>query len=114
MSTAPVLTMPKDKEPFMIECNASEGALGAILSQKQDDKWRPVAFLSKVLNATEHNYEIYDKELLAIITAFDKWQQYLIGVKEIEVFTDHQNITYVRKLQRLNRRQARWVMELAQ
>src|SRR3954469_8892804 len=114
MSTAPVLAMPKDEEPFMIECNASEGALGAILSQKQEDKWRPVAFLSKMLNLTERNYEIYDKELLVIITAFDKWQQYLIGTKEIEVFMDHQNLMYFRKPQKLNRRQARWVTELAQ
>src|SRR3954471_16015135 len=73
MSTAPVLAMPKDEEPFMIECDTSEGALGVILSQKQEDKWRLVAFLSKVLNLTEYNYGIYDKELLAIITAFDEW-----------------------------------------
>src|SRR3954463_2489760 len=112
MSMAPVLAMPKDEEPFMIKCDASEGALGAILSQKQEDKWRPVAFLSKALNPTERNYEIYDKELLVIITAFDEWRQYLIGAKEIEVFTDHQNLTYFRKLQKLNRRQARWVTEL--
>src|SRR3954471_7274229 len=75
MSMAPVLAMPKDEKPFMIECDASEGALGAILSQKQEDKWRPVAFLSKVLNPAEHNYKIYDKELLAIITTFEEWQQ---------------------------------------
>src|SRR3954466_11990406 len=98
MSMAPVLAMLKDEEPFMIECNTSEGALGAILSQKQEDKWKPVAFLSKALNLTECNYEIYDKELLAIITAFDKWRQYLISAKELEVFTDHQNLTYFRKL----------------
>src|SRR3954449_578552 len=97
-----VLAMPKDQEPFMIGCDTSEGALGAILSQKQEDKWRPVAFLSKTLNLTECNYEIYDKELLVIISTFNKWQQYLIGVKEIEVFTDHQNLTYFRKLQKLN------------
>src|SRR4051812_476350 len=114
MSMAPVLAMPKDEEPFMIKCNTSEGALGAILSQKQEDKWRPVAFLSKALNPTECNYEIYNKELLAIITTFGKWQQYLIGAKEIEVFIDHQNLTYFRKLQKLNRRQARWVTELTQ
>src|SRR4051812_7448917 len=100
MSTAPVLAMPKDKEPFMIECDASEGALGAILSQKQEDKWRPVAFLSKVLNPTKRNYKIYDKELLAIITTYDEWQQYLIDAREIEVFMDHLNITYFRKPQK--------------
>src|SRR3954467_10371538 len=73
MSTAPVLSMPKDEEPFMIECDTSEGALGAILSQKQDDKWRPVAFWSKALNPTECNYKIYDKGLLMIITTFGEW-----------------------------------------
>src|SRR5205823_2911323 len=78
MSMAPVLAMPNDEEPFMIECNASEGALGTILSQKQEDKWKPVAFLSKALNLTECNYEIYDKELLVIIMAFDEWQQYVM------------------------------------
>src|SRR3954470_11655930 len=103
MSTAPVLAMLKDEDPFMIECNPSEGTLGAILSQKQDDKWRPVAFLSKALNPTECNYEIYDKELLVIITAFDEWPQYLISMKEIEVFTDYQSLMYFRKLQKLNR-----------
>src|SRR3954471_10521343 len=101
-------------EPFMIKCDASEGALGAILSQKQEDKWRPVAFLSKVLNPTECNYKIYDKELLAILTTFDEWQQYLIGTNEIAVFMDHQNLIYFRKPQKLNRRQVRWVMELEQ
>src|SRR4051812_3367771 len=78
MSTAPVLAMPNDKDPFMIKWDASEGVLGAILSQKQDDKWKPVTFLSKALNPMEHNYKIYNKEPLAIITAFHEWQQYLI------------------------------------
>src|SRR3954462_6680088 len=50
MSTAPVLAMPKDEEPFMIKCDASEGALGAILSQKQEDKWSSIYLLSKALN----------------------------------------------------------------
>src|SRR3954469_9435627 len=103
MSMAPVLAMPKDEDPFMIECDASEGALGAILSQKQDDKWRPVAFLSKALNPTECNYKIYNKELLVIITTFNKWWQYLIGNREIEVFTNHQNLTYFRRTQKFNR-----------
>ncbi len=51
----------------MVKADASEGAIGAVLSQKQNGKWRPVAFMSKSLSITERNYEIYDKELLAII-----------------------------------------------
>src|SRR4051812_42093691 len=98
----------------MVKCGASEGALGAILSQKRNDKWKLVAFLSKALHKTEQSYGIYDNELLAIMITFNKWQQYLIGTKEVEVFTAHQNLTYFRKLQKLNRRQVRWVTDLTQ
>ena len=85
-----------------------------ILSQQQEDrKWKPVAFISHALNPTQRNYEIYDKELLAIMTALDEWRQYLLGAKqEFEIFMAHKNLEYFRKLQKLNRRQARWVTEM--
>ncbi len=62
-----VLAIPTENGKFRVEADASEGAIGAVLSQEQDGKWRPVAFLSKSLTITERNYEIYDKELLAIM-----------------------------------------------
>ena len=59
------------------------------------------------------NYEIYDKELLAIMWALDKWRHYLMGTDEpFEIWTDHKNLEYFRKPQRLNGRQARWYQEL--
>ncbi len=64
---------------------------------------------------TERNYEIYDKELLAIMLALDEWRHYLMGAaQDFEIWTDHQNLQYFQKPQKLNRRQARWVTELAE
>ena len=71
-----MLALPTETGKFRVEADASEGAIGAILSQEQEGKWRPVAFLSKALTATERNYEIYDKELLAIMLALEEWRHY--------------------------------------
>ena len=114
VTTAPVLILPDNKNPFRVECDASDYALGAVLSQQCNGKWHPVAFLSKAMTETERNYEIYDKELLAVMTALSEWRHFLLGSKhEFEVWNDHKNLEYFRKPQKLNRRQARWVTELA-
>lgn len=113
ISTEPVLALPQDNCPFRVEADSSNFAIGAVLSQKVDNKWRPVAFMSKALQEAERNYEIYDKELLAIVTALEEWRHYLLGASEpFEIWSDHQNLQYFRKPQKLNRRQARWYSEL--
>ncbi|SJL12748.1 uncharacterized protein ARMOST_16179 [Armillaria ostoyae] len=102
-----ILCIPTEKGQFHVEADSSEGAIGAILSQEQGGKWRPIAFLSKALTVTERNYGIYDKELLAIMLALDEWQYYLMGAAvDFEIWTDHQNLQYFHKPQKLNRRQA--------
>src|SRR6201996_8552670 len=66
------------------------------------------------MNETERNYEIYDKEMLAIMLALEEWRPMLMGARhEIEILTDHQNLEYFKKPQKINRRQARWITELA-
>jgi len=63
-----------------------------VLSQQsaRDEKWHPVAFLSKFLSPVERNYEIYDKEMLAIIRAMEEWRHFLEGAEHhFEVWTDH-------------------------
>ena len=102
------LIIPQPNKPFRMETNTSDFAITAILSQ-EDDKgiWRLVAFISKSLNNAERNHEIYDKEMLAIMYGFYEWAHYLKGNDQItEVLTDHQNLTFFRKPQNLNRRQA--------
>ncbi|CDO77880.1 hypothetical protein BN946_scf184690.g1 [Trametes cinnabarina] len=113
ITSAPVLAIPNDDDPFKVECDASKFAVGAELSQKQGGVWKPIAFLSKSLSPAERNYEIYDQELLAIMTALDEWRHFLKGARHtFEIHTDHKNLEYFRKPQRLNHRQARWVVEL--
>jgi reverse transcriptase-like protein len=98
-----------------VEADASEGAVGAVLSQEQEGQWRPVAFMSHGLSETERNYEIYDKEMLAIMLALEEWRSILMGADEtFEILTDHKNLEYFRQPQKINRRQARWIGELSQ
>jgi len=80
-----------------------------------DGLWRPVAFLSKSLNETEQNYEIHDKEMLAIVRGLEAWRHLLEGAQfKFEIWMDHKNLEYFMKAQKLNRRQARWALYLSQ
>jgi hypothetical protein len=69
ISTEPILTLPNEEGVFCVEVDASNVETGAILSQEQQGKWYPIAFMSKSLLDAKKNYEIYDKELLAIVKA---------------------------------------------
>jgi hypothetical protein len=110
-----VLALPTDEGKFRLEADTSDGATGAVLEQEQEGQWCPVAFQSHGLNDTERNYEIYDKEMLAIMLAQDEYRQLLMGARQMfEIWTDHQNLEYFKKPQKLNRRQARWITELSE
>lgn len=112
---APVLAMPDLEKPFILECDASDFATGAVLSQVgTDGSVHPVAFYSKSLNDAERNYEIYDKELLAIVRSLDEWRHYLEGSPHtIDVISDHKNLLYFSEARNLTRRQARWSIFLS-
>jgi len=74
VTTALVLVLPQDSEPFYIEADSSDFASGAVLSQQlpREEKWHLVAFYSKSLSPVEQNYEIYDKKMLAIICVLEE------------------------------------------
>lgn len=114
--SSPVLVMPDAKKPYLVEVDASDFATGGILSQKGDDgHWHPVAYLSKALSEPERNYDIYDKELLAIICTLEAWRHYLEGAPDtVEIWTDHKNLEHFKTAQKLSRRQARWALFLTQ
>jgi hypothetical protein len=96
--------MPNEKGQFRIEADSSNYTIGAILSQQQNDKWHPIAYLSKSFTKTQRNYEIYDKEMLAIMLSLKEWRHYLIGAEQVfEVWTDHQNLQYFKQPQKVNR-----------
>ena len=108
--------MPDHSRPFQIEADASKYASGAVLTQTDVNGDRhPVAFISKTFSPTERNYEIYDRELLAIIRALEEWRHYIQGSPHTTVIlSDHKNLMYYREAKKLNRRQARWSLYLSE
>ena len=69
----------------------------------EDERWRPVAYISKLLNEAKRNYEIHDKEMLAIIRCLEAWRHFLEEAKgQFEIWTDHKNLEYFMKAQKLN------------
>jgi len=97
VTSTPVLISPDPTKPFHIKANSSNFATGAVLSQVslEDEKWHPVAFLSKSLSPVEWNYEIHDKEMLAIIQALQEWRHFIEGTEhQCEIWTDHKNLEY--------------------
>ena len=113
--TEPVLVTPDLDKEMRVEADASDFATGEVLSMKcEDKKWRPVAYISKLLNEAERNYKIHDKEMLVIIQCLEAWRHFLEGVKDwFEIWTDHKNLEYFMKAQKLNQRQARWSLYLS-
>ena len=105
----PVLAAPDIDKKMRMEVDALDYVTGGILSMEcKNGLWRPVAFLSKLLNEIERNYEIHDNEMLAIIRGLEAWRHLLEGVQyKFEIWTDHKNLEYFMKAQKLNRRQAR-------
>ncbi len=108
-TSAPVLTIPDPELPFIVEVDASEVGVGAILSQRviKDNKVHPCAFFSHKLSPAERNYDIGNRELLAVKLALEEWRHWLEGAKHsFVVWTDHKNLTYIQETKRLNSRQA--------
>ena len=95
-----------------IEVDTSGFATGGTLSQLQKDGlWHPVAFCSASMNPAEQNYEIYNREMLAIIEALKDWRNFLEGLPQpFVIVTDHQNLEFWRTAQDLTCRQACWVL----
>ena len=112
--TAPVLHLPDVGRPFIIMTDASLIASGGILMQRDGNgDLHPCTYLSQTFSPTEQNYDIYDRELLAVIHTLEHWRHYLQGTAHpITLLTDHKNLTYFRQPQKLSHRQARWMMFL--
>jgi len=97
-----------------MEVDTSDYATGGVLSMKEERKWKPVIFLSKLLNEMERNYEIHNKKMLVIIRGLESWRHLLEGAQsKFEICTDHKNLEYFMKVQKLNWRQAQWALYLS-
>ncbi|KAI2646962.1 Transposon Tf2-9 polyprotein [Labeo rohita] len=113
--SAPILAHPDPQLPFVVEVDASTTGVGAVLSQQQQQgkstELHPCAYYSKKLSPAERNYDIGNRELLAIKLALEEWRHWLEGsIHLFQVLTDHKNLQYLRDAKRLTPRQARWAL----
>lgn len=114
--SAPILRHFDPGKEVVVECDASDYVSSGILSQYDTEGvLHPVAFMSKKYDPAECNYEIYDKELLAIVRCFESWRPELQGTSyPITVITDHANLKYFMTTKQLSQRQVRWSEFLSQ
>lgn len=113
--SAPVLFHPDPCRQFIVEIDASDTGVGAVLSQRspKDQKLHPCAYFSRRLSPAEVNYDIGNRELLAVVLALQEWRHWLEGAEHpFIVWTDHKNLSYLKSAKRLNSRQARWALFL--
>lgn len=99
-----ILSFPDPSLQFIVEVDASDSGIGAVLSQwsAKDDRFHPCAFLSKRLSPSERNYDIGNRELLAVKTALEEWRHWLEGTEHpFIVWTDHKYFEYLQSAKRL-------------
>ncbi|GKB84364.1 putative nucleotidyltransferase, ribonuclease H [Tanacetum coccineum] len=94
LTTAPIIISPDWNIPFELMCDASDFAIGAILGQRIDGKFKPIYYASKTLNNAQEHYTTTEKELLVVVFSFDKFRQYLV-LSKIVVYTDHSALKYL-------------------
>ena len=109
--STPIVVAPDWNLPFELMCDASDFAVGAVLVQRKEKVFYAIYYASRTLNDAQLNYATIEKELLAIVFAFDKFIPYLIGNKVI-VFTDHSTFKYLMTKKNAKPRLIRWVLLL--
>ncbi|WCJ22553.1 Gag-Pol polyprotein [Euphorbia peplus] len=108
---SPILIAPNWEQPFELMCDASDTCVGAVLGQKVNKKFQPIFYASKTLNDAQRNYTTTEKELLAVVYAFDKFRSYLV-LSKVVVFTDHAALRHLFAKKDAKPRLLRWLLLL--
>ena len=111
LMSSPIMVTPDWSQPFELMCDASDFAVGAVLGQRKNKVFHSIYYASKTLDSTQANYTVIEKEMLALVFAFDKFRSYLVGTKVI-VFTDHAAIRYLFNKKDAKPRLIRWILLL--
>ncbi|CAM8952521.1 unnamed protein product [Rhodiola kirilowii] len=109
--SAPIVQPPNWDLPFELMCDASDYAIGAVLGQRVEKKLHVIYYVSKVLDSAQMNYTTTEKELLAVVYAFEKFRPYLVATKTI-IYTNHAAIKYLMAKKDAKPRLIRWVLLL--
>jgi len=113
LSSSPVLSFPREEGEFILDTDASNIGIGAVLSQKQEGKEKVIAYYSRVLNKPERNYCVTRRELLAIVNSLKFFRHYLLGRKFL-IRTDHVSLKWLMSFRELEGQLARWLERLQQ
>ncbi|GFW15556.1 retrovirus-related Pol polyprotein from transposon 297 [Trichonephila clavipes] len=111
LTSSPILIHPQPDKPFILDTDASNESVGAVLSQEIDGQERVVAYWSKCLSKPERNYCVTRKELLAIVKAIEHFHHYLYGQKFL-LRTDHASLTWLMNFRNTEGQVARWIQRL--
>ncbi|GKA72653.1 reverse transcriptase domain-containing protein [Tanacetum coccineum] len=111
LTQAPILVAPDWDLPFEIMCDASDFAVGAVLGQRKTKHFQPIHYASKTMTEAQAHYTTTEKELLAVVYAFEKFRPYLVLSKSI-VYTDHSALKYLFAKQDAKPRLLRWILLL--
>ncbi|GJT04668.1 reverse transcriptase domain-containing protein [Tanacetum coccineum] len=111
LTEAPILIAPDWDLPFELMCDASDFAIGAVLGQRKNKHFQPIHYASKTMNEAQTHYTTTEKELLAVVYAFEKFRSYLVMSKSI-VYTDHSAIKYSLCQGRYAKQDMRWILLL--
>lgn len=109
--TAPVLTTPDYTRPFLLQTDASDVGIGAVLTQEIDGEERVVAYMSMKLTATQQRYHVTERECLAVLMSIERFRPYIEGV-HFTVMTDHASLLWLKNLKDPTGRLARWALRL--
>lgn len=113
LTNAPLLQFPDFSKPFVLTTDASNFAVGAVLSQGPKGNDKPIAYASRTLNDAETRYSTIEKELLAIVWAVKHFRPYLYG-RKFMIFTDHRPLTWLKSLKEPNSKLTRWKLRLSE
>ncbi|GJX20144.1 reverse transcriptase domain-containing protein [Tanacetum coccineum] len=111
LTEAPILVVPDWNLPFELMCDASDYAIGAVLGQRKTKHFQPIHYASKTMTEAQIHYTTTEKEMLAVVYAFEKFRPYLVLSKSI-VYTDHSALKYLMNKQDAKPRLLRWVLLL--
>ncbi|GJT69264.1 reverse transcriptase domain-containing protein [Tanacetum coccineum] len=111
LTEAPILVVPDWNLPFELMCDASDFAIGAVLGQRKTKHFQPIHYASKTMTEAQIHYTTTEKEMLAVVYAFEKFRPYLVLSKSI-VYTDHSALKYLLNKQDAKPRLLRWVLLL--
>ena len=114
LCSAPVLLIPDPKLPYTLNCDACEYAVGATLQQDHGNGLQPVAYRSRKLSPAEINYDVREKEFLALVDACSTWRHYLHSEQPFKLLSDHDSLKYHKTMPNLSPRLARWIEKMAE